>query len=700
MILSSIALLFNRRFYLYDDTQAYIWGIWYRTGQRLIEGDWSFLNPHTWQSGNMWAEGQWGLLNPFLMLVSVGANASADLGVYTSLIKILFLAFSSVGGYLLACALGADQRLAILAGALLPLNGFTVYMDSASWFSGTLTWGWCIWLWLALVRLNRREWGLLPAAGFLYLIVTVGYVHGTIIAGLLVGSFMVGSLIRGDLRGVGSFLMLGIFAVAVAAPVYLPGILTAPVTQRSGWGVTNSGAFGPDLSDLALATTLTGGFDLANFAGPLSSAPLMYIAWALPLMWWGWSKRDLHRPDLIPAFVFLTLVGLFLLGPTEIGPLRWPVRVQPYVALAVILIAVSGSAGLRWRSQTTSRAILTLAALPLLGGWLVLGDSPANWKTDMVGLGLVLAALASSWFVLRRPAIPLAAVVFLIAASACTVLFQRFVAPAPALPDWGLPTTTSDLQSQLVGAKGDTYVLGTRDALNPGMFVESSLANAWLVNPTEVQNGYGVIGFRSYAELLGVDYLGLNSPTALKVLLSDAAGTDQTYSDLFGIQNLQIWRSSYPQLDLAAPPSGWQVADEGVETVVWSRIADTAPVGDIGYVSPGLSATTVQMAPDSTTIEVTNETDDPGVIVLKRLAWPGYSIEGPGRLVAPSSGIFVTVEIPPHIAPAGVVVRFEPPGLRPALAGLVVMTLGLAAADVWRRRRKSIQLIASGVSAR
>ena len=385
-MLALIPLLFNRRFYFYDDTQAAGWGIWYHTGQRLRTGDFAFLDLHTWPSGNLWAEGQWGFLSPFSMILGLGSSLVGDLGLYSTVVKILFLCFTGVGAYLLATAVGALRLHSVLVGFLAPMAGCVVYLDTSSWFSGLQAWGWLIWLWLSLLKLERNEWGYLPAAGFIFLLATVGYAHATMMCGFLIGAFLLYAIAVRAWRLAGRFLVLGLYTLIVTAPVLLPGILTAPVTTRNTAAIANSGFFGPDLSDAAMATTLTGGFDLANFTGPTSWQPLMYVAWALPLLWIGWRSRNHDWRMLGPTLIFTGLVCLYIFGPTEFGPVRWPVRVQPYLALAVLIALVSSSHGGPRRPRLGPDTAAVLLALPLVGAWLAFADSPTDWRRD-VGKG-------------------------------------------------------------------------------------------------------------------------------------------------------------------------------------------------------------------------------------------------------------------------------------------------------------------------
>ena len=156
--------------------------------------------------------------------------------------------------------------------------------------------------------------------------------------------------------------------------------------------------------------------------------------------------------------------------------------------------------------------------------------------------------------------------------------------------------------------------------------------------------------------------------------------------DAFGVTNLQVWKPSYPDRDLDDPPKGWFVSDIGQKTVLWTREGSSIDVGDVVTSSPGLGVETVSNGPDQLTLRVTNRTAAPGRIILSRLAWPGYSVNGPARAVDPTADMLLTVEVPGGSDPSEVDIRFEPPGLRLGLWLLSLGTLFVLILELVRRR--------------
>jgi hypothetical protein len=179
IIAALIPLLTNPRFYFYDDTQSGAFGIWFEIGEKLRSGEWPLFSDMGWGAGNYTAEGQWGLWNPIIMLIGVGASVTNSPVMFATILKISFLCLLSVGTFLLSREYKANRTWALIAGVAVPLTGFTVYMDAASWVTGLMVFALLPLTWYGLKRIID---GRNPLTGLIfgYLLITIGYVHGTI----------------------------------------------------------------------------------------------------------------------------------------------------------------------------------------------------------------------------------------------------------------------------------------------------------------------------------------------------------------------------------------------------------------------------------------------------------------------------------------------------------------------------------------
>ena len=278
-----IPLIRTPRFYFYDDTQAGAYGIWIEIGESLRRGDWWLFNDEAWAAGNYAAEGQWGLWNPMVMLIGLLATAVADGVVFATLLKISLMAVLALGTFLLARSYGAAAPWAAVAGTAVSLTGFTTYFDGSSWVTGLMVFALLPWSWWGLRRIIVRRGNPAPALIASYLLITVGYVHGTIMLVVVFLALLIELLVRRQAARIVPLCITGVILGLVALTVYVPGVLTAEVTARAS-EIGNSGFLGADLTGLASSSAASALPQVSGWWGAYSPVPVLYIAWFLPLL--------------------------------------------------------------------------------------------------------------------------------------------------------------------------------------------------------------------------------------------------------------------------------------------------------------------------------------------------------------------------------------------------------------------------------
>ena len=194
---SLIPLITNNRFYYYDDTQAGAFGIWFEIGTKLSAGEWPLFSDSAWGAGNYAAEGQWGIWNPLILLIGWLASRSANIVVFSTILKITFLCILAAGTYLLARNYKARPEWSAIAGVAVTLTGFTVYIDAASWVTGLMVFSLLPLTWFGLRRMAFGEGNPFFALAPAYVLITIGYVHGT----LMLVIVFVGLLLEARLTG-------------------------------------------------------------------------------------------------------------------------------------------------------------------------------------------------------------------------------------------------------------------------------------------------------------------------------------------------------------------------------------------------------------------------------------------------------------------------------------------------------------------
>lgn len=700
VVAALIPLVNNPRFYFYDDTQSGAYGIWFEIGTKLRSGEWPIFSAQAWGAGNYTAEGQWGLWNPLIMLIGLGASVTDSPVFFASVLKIAFLCILSLGVFLLSREYGASRTWALAAGVAVPLTGFTVYMDAASWVTGLMVFALLPLTWYGLKRIYE---GKSPLTGLIsgYLLVTIGYVHGTLMLVLvLVGLLLevwAGKTLSGFMRLVLAGFILGLVAIAV----YLPGVLTAPVTARES-EISNTGFLTPDLTGFASSWIGSGLPQVSGWWGTYSPVPLLYIAWFLPLV----GILDFNRArrafrDLRGLLFFGTVSLALVLAPSDLGPLRFPVRLTPYVSLALLIILSVLLSKYRVPVLNRSR-IVALSCLLVAGAYIAWAQIPnpgVHLKftaLSALGLGSLLVLLYGSgkvrwlpWLQWRQ--LP---VILVVGVTLATAVGQHHYFKATPLPDFGLPDDGRAFDIPLKKAKGMTFISGNPAGLGPDVWDETLLANSWYLNEHPVQNLYTPIMYKNYAEDLCLDPHGWTCPLSGEKLFTKDGATGTQLVDLLSIDSVQLIRelndAGTSKISAVAVPEGWHVAETTENTVLWVRNNPHLDTGNVVWQSTGVQLTTVSMSSQKVVLRVDSLPQGDASAVLSRLDWPGYSVQG-AQLADPLRGYLFKLDLSESSVGTEVTIEFQPPGWPFVIISMVAaltMICGWLLMEAWRRLRR------------
>jgi len=695
VVLAALLLLLvqDPRYFFHGDTQSAYLGWEYRLGEQLRAGRWPLIDLHAWASGNAVAEGQWGLFSPLVAAIGLLATTAQNVLVFATAVKVALACVGVLGTFALSRSYGATAPLAFVAAVAAVFGGMTQYLDLASWTAGLMIWALVPWVWWAL---RRTMFGAANPATLLvlvYLLVTVGYVYGTIMLILVLGVCLLEGRVRRDGAALLRVLGAGVFAGLVACTVYLPPVLTAPVTTRGGGALALTGKFASD--PLALLSS-----PLATDAVPgttMHLLPYAYVVWFLPvlvLVDLGALRRRWQPVAGLLGFTAVMVLVVVAL-PEQVGPLRWPLRLQPFLVQgAVALTAVLVS---RYAVRRPSRRRLALGL-----SWLVLAGltaavrAPVLWPGHLLALVGAAAGLVAVWWCLGRPGAASLRTGAIGAAGLTVVLglLQHLVFPGPPSPERHLPALAQDYRRPLPAAEGDVLVVGdTGTALqeDPAWARESLSGSAWYLGPHRVQNGYTTISFRAYRERYCIEYDGSTCPQLLGELFSTEPTTGRLRVDLLSVGTLLLVRADFPERDLMAPPPGWRVAASTSRTVTWVRRTPAPGAARPVWTSPG--TTLVPRPGDDRSVRFTVRRVPPtgGRVVISAIAWPGFATDV-GRVAQPVDGYLLTVDLPADAAGRTVTVRYSPPGWHLELASLGLAVLGGVAwcgvVAVSRRRRR------------
>lgn len=670
-------LLPNPRFYFADDTQVGSFGQWWELGDRLLSGGIPVLDPQAWQAGNYFAEGQWGLLNPLTWIIALAARASEHPALLTAVVKIAFLMLLALGTVLLARSFGATDAWAALAGVLVPLAGFTVYMDAASWSTGLFNAALIPWAWWGLRRCVEEARSPLPYLASSYLLITFGYVFGVLILVILLVETLVRAIVAKDRARILSAIVASAWGALLTIAIYLPGVLTAPVTERAGFSIINTGFLNADLNDLAASASPTATASVSSWWGATTDAPLVYVAWVLPLfpLFLPMARAAVMR--CIPLLVLATLMLIVVIGPSQIGPIRWPVRFMPYLVLAVVvLFAVAASRA--FPALVTRRKMLWSFVVLVLTTGLTFANTPSGWRGmlfTMIVQAIAIAAIA--WVAttprpIRTDVRTTLAAAASIVVSAALVVPQMAVFPATPLPNFGAPDSVSRMSAVLEGIDGDAIVVGDiyAEGGRAASFDERLMGNLWYLSDADVSSLYTVLPYSTFSRDLCTDLRGSTCAEALDTLWSTDPDSGETVADLMGVSTIVAITATFPEAPEPAP--GWSLDRSGAFTWLYTRDATAPPAGGIAWTGEGTRVTVEEQGDASLAFRV-DEVGSDARVVLSRLDYPGYGIGGAAR-VDPLRGWLLTVDVSGAQPGDLVTVSFRPPGF-----AAMIVAGGLAA---------------------
>jgi hypothetical protein len=692
-----IPVIFNRRFYFYDDTQIGAYPIWFEIGEKLRAGEWPVFSATGWQAGNYAAEGQWGIFSPVTLLIGLATPLVGNAIIFSTLIKIGLLAVASVGIYLVSRSFGAHPPLAFVAGVASTLAGFTVYLDAPSWVTGLMVWAFLPFVWWSLRRMAYHGKSPLPVLVSGYLLVTVGYVHGTIMMVLLFVAFIAELAFRKDWKALLPTFFSGALLGLVALAVYLPGVLTLESTARKTV-ISNTNFLTVDLTGLAGSALPSNLPQVASWWwGPFAPVPLTYIAWFLPLF----ALVNFHRlrrlsPAMASVPVFLVLSLLLTLAPSDMGPLRTPVRLMPYVCLAVIVLLCVALSTARFQPISRNRW-LAAAGVFVASAYLGWTGKPELW-TVSARMVLIMAAgfaviAVLLWKVRRSHAATGGIAAVMVATSLVLAFPQHHYFPAPPVQDFKMPGDITRYSSQLQGAKGQAIVVGAPSALDGAAWGETLAGNMWYLNPVPVHNLYSPIQNEAYSKDLCIISRGETCKELVTKLFEIDPATGKPLADLLRIDTVQVVREAADvqgaELDKVALPAGWSPTSRTANTVMWTR---DVPLGEVGapvHTSEGTDIALVDNSDSSVSFKVNTVPSDGGTVTLGRIAWPGYEADG-AAIADPLRGYLLTVDVAPDMAGKTVTVAFRPPGWTFELAALATAILLGAAWSIFFAVRRQL----------
>ena len=383
--------------------------------------------------------------------------------------------------------------------------------------------------------------------------------------------------------------------------------------------------------------------------------PMVYIAWFLipALAFIDWGKARAAARELTAVGIFTVAVLMWTAGPSTIGPLRWPARVLPMVAIGLLLLVCI----LLGRYATTDKLRGRCVAAGILVGLLLIRSAsaaPGLAKWHVISALLVAALGAAMVWLGRTKGTAFACLVAIVAVSPIAYAQVRAAQPTPM--SWNLPESRSEMKEAFPDFEGTTLQLGDRALIAPGdKTLDGAYGSLAFGNyPKDLEltytSGYTPNGHFYFGDLLCMRWDMSVCPDAFRRAFTVEPTTGRTIVDLMNVEPRRTSERSLPRctqepgsrrVDMGGLPRSRELHLRA-RTRRRPRLDTKRPHRRY----PWRRSCSTAESNMSSTLRVSSETG--GKVVFARLGWPGYraSIDGqpvPIDVVAKS---FVTVDIP------------------------------------------------------
>ena len=423
-------------------------------------------------------------------------------------------------------------------------------------------------------------------------------------------------------------------------------------------------------------------------------APLFFGVWfAVVLLWFvPWKALVLQRPGMVTSVVGLGLMLVLSQAPSNLGALRWPVRMLPGVPLFLgvgVGVAVA-TLGLRLtRARVVGVFVTDLR-------WVCSPGFGAQTQTLAAADVLLFGAAALLvWTIGRRHAAYAGHI-----ALATTVLMVGWTAHEHAdtgMSDRGAPPISGP--GRLALDERPTLVLYP-NAGPPEEWFPQGVAPGFL-RLTEMQRtqpGYSSIGQRSWDEQFCVQAAhSYTCGNAAEQIYDVEPRTGRQWVDLLGYQDVVLhddrhlvrFRAAMRQAD---EPSTWRRVLRTKDFVLVSRVSPLAVPGRVTSVI-GEASVTPEVVENATQSYRVHSADG-ATLVFRDLYWPGYvaTLDGEPVEVSALDDMLLTVTLPPG-ADGNLEVIYDPMPRRLWLSAVTAGALVvLVAVLLLKRSRRSISV--------
>ncbi|MGW4368256.1 hypothetical protein ACWEKT_21690 [Nocardia takedensis] len=691
-------LLANARHYFTDDTESQYTALWVGLGRSLREGVFPVMVPEQWMSGNNTMDDA-GLFNPPQLLIDLIAPSVDNVALYATLVKLIFAIIAATGVYRIGLAYGGSPAWSAVAGIAFPLSGFFLFFDQASWMTALTGTAWLVHAWASAVRYTRGRSGPIPVFVFLYLCISTQYIFPAVEAALMLLAVAVGELVyQRKWQPVLRLTLVSACAGLAGLLTFLPSMLSAKVTWRGTAQIINDQFLTVPWSESLNASLPSSLPAFTSWWGYVQPMPVTYIAWFLipALAFVDWGRARTAWREFVAVGLFSIMMLMWTAGPGSVGPLRWPVRVLPMLAIGLLVLVCLLLGRYGTLRDIKGRAVAAAVLIGLL--WVrTFSADPHDVLWHVLAAAVVAALVAAVVWLAANKGIAAACALTIVAMF--PIAYFQVEAAQPTPMSWNLPAQRSEAMAKFPDFTGTTIQLGDRGLLGP--------------QDKSIDAGYGSLVFGNYARALEQDYVNGYTPTGhfyfgeLTCMRWDSSVCPDAYRrmfapepttrlplvDLMKLDRVVLQRALFPDAVNQPAPDGWKWVDyPGHEKYIAVLEREGVPVSTVnGRVSHTDKVQAVSLSETDTTSRVRVTSAEGGKVVFARLGWPGYRVTLNGKPldITTVAKSFVAVQIPPGTNAAELELTWRPPGWKIGIATMVAGLAGLGVLQwLWVRSRR------------
>lgn len=705
-VAAMLPLFRNHIFYLWDDTAGAGLPNWLEMAKSVSDGRIPLLQLDMWRGGNFAGEGVGGVWNPVILAMAMFTYAIDNMAIAIALAKTGFLLIMAGGLYLLARNYKVRPTLAATLGTIMPLSGYSFFVDTSTWLNAVILTAFTPWVWWTARRAIHNGGSFVWVVVTGYLACSLGNPYGLLAIAFVMLGVLVEAWLTSRRERIVGLVLSGVAILLLNVLIYLPLLGTSSVGYRANSTTYNDEFLAPNLTDLLLASSPSAQPFVRTFGLPFMTVPGMYLAFfILPLLpWLRWRTLADWR-KLSGLFVFGGAYLLLTLGPSQVWMFRWPLRLIDFLWMAVaLLFVILANAGLH-RDHKKQRLIAS-GLIVFVGFYLAWSDIPQNFRRHAIAAVVVMALV---WLVVRYNVVSKAGYAVLTAGTLLVFGMQVYWFPGfYNVINYQFPNSRAELAERFDKYEGmvvqiaDLGLVGPKDAIPDRAYKDMLFGNMYAVAGVPSTTAYSGIGFTKFDSLMCARYQGsIACPEAWDRLWERPDGYDVPLADLMGVSTVVVQNKL---LDLRGEeaPEGWSRSTEDEESglvTVWER-DDPLPHPDarVTHASDGVDVTGDEMtnATDERIAFERSDADDTGRLTFSRLAWPGYVATLDGETLKTHTGPagLLQVDLPRGATSGEVELTFTPPGMTAAIGAYgvgILLTIGLGVVPWFRRRGRTPQ---------